>query len=52
MYQTQVKAVLFAVTSATSDYRFLGSTPFEVASGINEITGVPGINLAYLATCS
>ena len=34
MYLTQVKAVLFAVISATSYYRFLGSTPFEITRGI------------------
>ena len=34
LYLTQVKAVLFAVISATSYYRFLGSTPFEIAHGI------------------
>jgi len=31
---TQVKVVLFAVISATSYYRFLSSTPFEIARGI------------------
>ena len=34
MYLTQVKAVLFAIISATSYYRFLGSTPFEITHGI------------------
>jgi len=34
MYLTQVKAVHFAVISATSYYRFLGSTSFEIACGI------------------
>ena len=34
LYLTQVKVVLFAVVSATSYYRFLGSTPFKIARGI------------------
>jgi len=34
LYLTQVKAILFAVISATSYYRFLGSTPFKIARGI------------------
>ena len=34
MYLIQVKAVLFAITSATSYYWFLGFTPFEIACGI------------------
>jgi len=34
MYMTQVKVVLFAIISATSYYRFLGSTPFEFACDI------------------
>ena len=34
MYLTQVKAVLVAIISATSYYRFLGSTPFEITRGI------------------
>jgi len=61
MYLTQIKAVLFAIISAISYYRFLGSTPFEITHGIysqqinyarHEITGVPQIDLACLATCS
>jgi len=31
---TQVKAVLFAVISASSHYQFLGSTPFKITRGI------------------
>ena len=34
MFLTQVKAVLFAIISATSYYWFLGSTPFEIALGV------------------
>ena len=34
MYLTEVKAVLFTIFSATSCFRFLGSTPFEIAYGI------------------
>jgi len=34
LYLTQFKAVLSAVNSATSYYRFLGSTPFKIARGI------------------
>jgi len=34
MYLTQIKAVLFAIISAISYYRFLGSTPFEITHGI------------------
>ena len=60
MYLTQIKAVLFAIISATSYYRFLGSTPLEITWYLqsanqlcaHEITGVPGIDLACLATCS
>jgi len=33
-YLTQVKVILFAIISATSYYRFRGSTPFEIARGI------------------
>ena len=33
LYLIQVKAVLFAVTSNTSYYQFLGSTPFEITPG-------------------
>jgi len=33
LYLIQVQAVLYAVLSATSYYRFLGSTPFEIAHG-------------------
>ena len=33
-YLTEVTVVLFAVVSATSYYRFLGSTPFEITRGI------------------
>ena len=39
MFLTQVKAVLFAIISATSYYWFLGSTPFEIALGITELGG-------------
>ena len=31
---SEVKAVLFVIISATSYYRFLGSTPYEIACGI------------------
>ena len=34
MYLTQVKAALFVVISATSYFKFLGSTPFEITRGI------------------
>ena len=34
MYLTQVEAALFTIISATSYYRFLGSTPFKIAHGI------------------
>ena len=34
LYLIQVKAILFVVISATSYYRFLGSTPFEITRGI------------------
>ena len=30
LYLTQIKAVLFAIISATSYYRFLDFTPFEI----------------------
>ena len=33
LYLIQVKAVLFTVTSNTSYYQFLGSTPFEITPG-------------------
>jgi len=32
LYLIQVQAVLYAVISATSYYRFRGSTPFEIGS--------------------
>ena len=34
LYLMQVKAVLFAVISATSYYRFLSSTPFEITRDV------------------
>ena len=34
MYLIQVQAVLYAVISATSYYRFCGSTPFEIARAV------------------
>jgi len=51
LYLIQVQVVLYAVISATSYYRFRGSTPFEIARGsyatrtpMRENTG--GIDLA------
>jgi len=35
LYLIQVQAVLYTVTSATSYYRFHGSTHFEIACGIS-----------------
>ena len=36
LYLIQVQAVLYAVISATTYYRFPGSTPFEIARGSYE----------------
>jgi len=61
LYLTQVKAVLFAVISATPYYRFLGSIPFSIARGIYgqqinyvhaKIQAYAEYDLACLAMCS
>jgi len=46
LYLTQVKVVLFTVISATSYYRFLGSTPMEMARG----TGIYSQQINYAHT--